>query len=111
MCVSVIARAYNGEVHPLLVIDNKDCVQLQYTIYVSLLCFLIQSQKAVHHGNTINTHHDVKRQTGNDCQCKDGTPSPISPPGKKGVQGTPGVAGPKGDTGPRGDPGDRDQED
>ena len=49
----------------------------------------------------------MKRQSGNDCQCKDGTPGPIGPPGEKGDQGTPGVLGPKGATGPRGDPGDR----
>ena len=55
----------------------------------------------------LNTHHDVKRQSGNDCKCKDGTPGPIGPPGEKGDQGTPGVSGPKGATGPRGDPGDR----
>jgi len=48
----------------------------------------------------------VKRQSGNDCQCTDGTPGPIGPPGRKGDQGTPGVSGPKGSTGPRGDPGD-----
>ena len=49
----------------------------------------------------------MKRQSGNDCKCKDGTPGPIGPPGEKGDQGTPGVSGPKGATGPRGDPGDR----
>ena len=43
----------------------------------------------------------VKRQSGSDCQCKDGTPGPIGPPGNKGDRGTPGVSG------PRGDPGDR----
>jgi len=40
----------------------------------------------------------VKRQSGKDCQCKDGIPGPIGPPG---------ISGPKGATGPRGDPGDR----
>ena len=55
----------------------------------------IQSQTEVNYDNTINTHHDVKRQSGNDCQCKDGTPGSIGPPGEKGT------------TGPRGDPGDR----
>ena len=60
------------------------------------------SQPVVNYDNTINTHHDVKRQPGNDCQCKDGTPGPIGPPGKKGDQGTPGVSGPKGDPGDRG---------
>ena len=43
----------------------------------------------------------MKRQSGNDCHCKDGTPGPIGPPGEKGDQGIPGA------TGPRGDPGDR----
>ena len=37
----------------------------------------------------------MKRQSGSECQCKDGTPGPIGPPGEKGA------------TGPRGDPGDR----
>ena len=48
----------------------------------------IQLQTVVNYDNTINTHHDVKRQpeAGNDCQCKDGTPGPIGPPGKKGDQ-------------------------
>ena len=52
----------------------------------------------------------MKRQSENNCRCKDGTPGPIGPPGKKGDQGTPGVSGPKGEhgnKGPRGDPGDR----
>jgi len=62
------------------------------------------SQTLVNYDNTINACHDVKRQSGNDCHCKDGTPGPIGPPGKKGDQGTPGVSGA---TGPRGDPGDR----
>ena len=44
----------------------------------------IQLRTVVNYDNTINTHHDVKRQSGNDCQCKDGTPGPIGPPGKKG---------------------------
>ena len=43
----------------------------------------------------------MKRQSKNDCQCKDGTPGPIGPPGQKGVSGL------KGNAGPRGDPGDR----
>ena len=43
----------------------------------------------------------VKRQSGSDCYCKDGTPRPIGPPGNKEDQGTPGVSG------PRGYPGDR----
>jgi len=62
-------------------------------------------QKIVSYDNTVNTRHDVKKQSGNDCQCK--VPGPIGPPGEKGDQGTPGVSGPKGTTGPRGDPGDR----
>jgi len=37
----------------------------------------------------------VKRQSGSDCQCKDGIPGHIGLPGEKGA------------TGPRGDPGDR----
>jgi len=72
-----------------------------------MLRFLIQSGTEVNHDNTIDTYHDIKRQSGNDCQCKDGTPGPIGPPGKKGDQGTPGVSGPKGAIGPRGDSGDR----
>jgi len=69
-----------------------------------ICCNLFQSQTVV---NFDDIHHDVKRQSGNDCNCKDGTPGPIGPPGKKGDQGTPGVSGPKGAIGPRGDPGDR----
>ena len=58
----------------------------------------------------------VKRQTGEQCQCKDGINGPVGPPGEKGVkgdQGMPGVdgvdgtKGDKGDTGPIGDPGIR----
>ena len=45
----------------------------------------------------------MKRQSRNDCPCKD----LIGPPGKKGDQGIPGVKGSKGATGPRGDSGDR----
>jgi len=66
----------------------------------------IQSQSVIKYDNTINPHDDVKRQSRNDCYCKDGKPGPIGPPGKKGDQGTPGV---QGATGPRGDPGDRGQ--
>ena len=60
------------------------------------------SQTIINYNNTIK-----KRQSGNDCHCKDGIPGPIGSPGNKGDQGIPGVPGPKGNTGPRGDPGDR----
>ena len=42
----------------------------------------------VNYDNTINAHHDIKRQpeAGIDCQCKDGTPGPIGPPGKKEIR-------------------------
>ncbi|XP_065914339.1 short-chain collagen C4-like isoform X3 [Dysidea avara] len=90
--------------------SSLDLLQQQVEYDRELLLKLqeqVNPQIGFNYDNTINTHHDVKRQSGNDCQCKDGTPGPIGPPGKKGDQGTPGVSGPKGDTGPRGDPGDR----
>ena len=52
----------------------------------------------------------VKRQSGQNCQCKDGSPGPKGPPGNKGEMGVEGKQGHKGDTGPpgpRGDTGDR----
>lgn len=35
----------------------------------------------------------VKRQTENNCQCKDGLPGPKGPPGSKGAQGKRGKKG------------------
>ena len=59
----------------------------------------------------ILTKHDaVKRQSEQNCQCKDGSPGPKGPPGIKGEIGMEGKQGRKGDTGPlrpRGDPGHR----
>jgi len=60
------------------------------------LCFLIQSQAGVNNDNTINTHRDVKRQSGNDCQCKDGEPGPTGEKGDRGQRGRTGSAGPIG---------------
>ena len=52
----------------------------------------------------------MKRQSDQNCQCKDGIPGIRGPPGNKGEMGMEGKQGRKGDTGPpgpRGDPGDR----
>ena len=60
--------------------------------------------------NSLNKHDVVKRQSDQNCQCKDGTPGPSGPPGNKGEMGMEGKQGRKGDTGPpgpRGDAGDR----
>jgi len=54
----------------------------------------------LHSGKNDITHHDVvKRQSEQSCQCKNGNPGPIGPPGSKGGRGSP---GPKGDTGAQG---------
>ena len=52
--------------------------------------------------NSLNKHDVVKRQSDQNCQCKDGFPGPIGPPGDKGVKGDTGPSGPRGDTGYRG---------
>ena len=60
--------------------------------------------------NTLNKHDVVKRQTEQNCHCKDGNPGLRGPPGNKGEIGMKGKQGAKGDTGssgPRGDTGDR----
>ena len=62
------------------------------------MCYLIQSQTGVNYGNTIS-HQDVKRQSENDCQCKDGAPGPA---GEKGQPGEPGKKGRRGQKGPQG---------
>ena len=63
-----------------------------------------------------NNHDLIKRQSEQNCQCKDGSPGPSGPPGSKGEMGFKGLKGEKGDkgnigdTGPpgtRGDAGDR----
>ena len=57
--------------------------------------------------DNLNKHDLVKRQSDQNCQCKDGSPGPRGPPGNKGGIG---IKGFKGDTGPpglRGDAGDR----
>ena len=54
--------------------------------------------------DAITTHDITKRQLGNECQCKDGTPGP---PGQKGSIGKEGRKGDIGPPGPRGDTGDR----
>ena len=48
--------------------------------------------------NTIPVHHDVKRQSGSGCQCKDGAPHPVSLPGSEVPPGNQGLQGEKGDT-------------
>ena len=60
----------------------------------------------MNHDNTVTTHdHDItKRQSGDECQCKDGTPGPRGPKGDIGKEGHKGDVGPPG---PRGDTGDR----
>jgi len=55
----------------------------------------------------IITHDIAKRQSGDECQCKDGTPGPRGPPGQKGSIGKEGHKGDVGSPGPRGDTGDR----
>ena len=60
--------------------------------------------------NSFNKYDVVKRQSDQNCQCKDGIPGPRGPPGNKGKIGKEGKQGLKGDTGPpgsRGDAGDR----
>ena len=52
-------------------------------------------------------HDVVKRQSEQSCQCKDGSPGPIGPPGNKGQMGVEGRKGDIGPPGPRGDTGYR----
>jgi len=58
--------------------------------------------------NAVTTHDTTKRQSGDQCQCKDGTPGlrgppgPIGKEGRKGDNGPPGLRGDVGDRGPRG---------
>ena len=68
-------------------------------IYVTLLC-IIQQHTNTNKDNDEILHDVLKRQTGNDCQCKDGIPGPKGPPGKKGEMGErghPGRQGKRGD--------------
>ncbi|XP_065912463.1 short-chain collagen C4-like isoform X4 [Dysidea avara] len=58
----------------------------------------VNSQTGANYGNT-NSHQDVKRQSENDCQCKDGAPGPA---GEKGQPGEPGKKGRRGQKGPQG---------
>jgi len=44
----------------------------------------------------------MKRQSEQNCHCKDGIPGPKGPPGNKGETGMEGKQGRKGDTGPPG---------
>ena len=55
----------------------------------------------------LNKHDVVKRQSDQNCQCKDGSPGPAGPPGDKGEMGIKGLKGDTGPPGPRGDIGDR----
>jgi len=52
---------------------------------------------------TVNTHHEIKRQSENDCQCKDGEPGPPGEKGEMGQRGRRGKAGPIGLLNGRGD--------
>ena len=45
--------------------------------------------------NTVTTHDITKRQSGDECQCKDGTPGPRGPKGDIGKEGRKG-RGPRG---------------
>jgi len=56
--------------------------------------------------NTDNRHDVVKRQSEQNCQCKDGSPGPKGAPGNEGEKGMEGKQGHKGDTGPPGQKGD-----
>ena len=92
---------------------NKPCIR-----YVAILlsiasnCNHILMQKVVifpqgkYNDNTINKHDVVKRQSEENCQCKDGNPGLMGPPGNKGEKGVEGKQGRKGDTGPPGPRGD-----
>ena len=57
--------------------------------------------------DTTNIHDITRRQSGDECQCKDGTPGPRGVPGPKGYEGKQGHKGDVGPPGPRGDTGDR----
>ena len=61
----------------------------------------------VSQGESLNNHDVVKRQSVHSCQCTDGTPGPMGPPGNKGEIGIKGFKGDIGLPGPRGDAGDR----
>ena len=80
-----------------------DCNYYKYNIknHKQLEKFIIQGRDK---GNSLNKHDVVKRQSDQNCQCKDGTPGPRGPPGNKGEMGIKGDTGPPG---PRGDTGDR----
>ena len=56
--------------------------------------------------DTANIHDITRRQSGDECQCKDGTPGPRGVPGPKGDKGKQGHKGDVGPPGPRGDTGD-----
>ena len=78
--------------------------------YCNKLCKVAISSQGK--GNTLNKHDVVKRQSEQNCQCKDGSPGPKGLPGNKGEKGMQGKQGRNGDTGPpgpRGDVGDRGQ--
>ncbi|XP_065912455.1 short-chain collagen C4-like isoform X3 [Dysidea avara] len=64
----------------------------------------VNSQTGANYGNT-NSHQDVKRQSENDCQCKDGAPGPAGEKGQPGEPGKKGRRGQKGPQGPTGHPG------
>ena len=52
-----------------------------------MILFIIQLHTKINKDNDEILHDVVKRQTGNDCQCKDGIPGPMGPPGSKGEMG------------------------
>ena len=67
-----------------------------------MLCYFSQGES-----KGPNKHDVVKRQSEQNCQCKDGSPGPRGPPGNKGEMGIKGLKGDTGHPGPRGDVGDR----
>ena len=75
-----------------------------------LLYYIYVCNQDKSHDDTFEKHDVVKRQSEQNCQCKDGSPGPRGPPGNKGEIGMESKQGRKGDTGPpgpRGDAGDR----
>lgn len=88
-CSTIVSLIYTGNTLFLNTIYCKQQIALQ-------------SYRA-----TLDEIDKIKRQTGKECQCKDGAPGPVGPPGKRGKRGNQGADGVKGDKGDHGDPGIR----
>ena len=72
--------------------------------------FVLDTQNFVFQDrDNLNKHDVVKKQTEQNCQCKDGSPGPRGTPGNKGEMGIKGLKGDTGPPGPRGDAGHRGQ--